>query len=270
MNQQPHPVDRRTTPVPTQIAAGVVALSAAFEGMILAGLETPGDGPYSMYHLICMAVLLAGSVWVFTQARRDTAPNTPMIGLVAVGLLFTGIGDFVNSSMSSVEVPHQKLTWSLLWFGLGYSAYVAFLIMEFTKIPAEMRKRAWVVLAVVAPTVLVANYVSWSSRIEPLVSQHSLLKSGSLIFLATLYVALPGLAAAIFAGSNWSTEALVLLIGAGLLPLSDLLLFTTWLPEGAGPAPLPKYALNWIFYFGGQALFFIGATSYFARGKRFI
>jgi hypothetical protein len=245
----------------TQLAAGVFALSGAYEGLILAGLETPGDRGYSAYHLICMALLFASSLWVFTQERRNAAAVPPIIGLVTVGLFFTGIGDFVNSSISPVETPHQKLTWSPLWFGLGYSAYVAFLVVEFTKIPAEMHKRAWAALAVAAPILLIANYLSWSSRIEPLVSQHGILKTGSLIFLATLYVALPALAAAVFVGSHGSSEALVLLIGAGLLPFSDLILFTTWLPEGEGPASLPKYALNWIFYFGGQALFFIGAIS---------
>lgn len=266
MSQSLRFTDQAANPLPALIAAGALALSAAFEGVVLAGLETPGNGPYSVYHLICMGLLLACSALVLARARRDGVSTA--FALVTAGLLCTGIGDFVNSSISPAEAPHQKLTWSLLWFGLGYSAYVAFLILEFIKIPAELRRRAWVVLVLVAPVLLIANYTSWSSRIEPLVSPYGVLKPGSLVFLATLYVALPALAAAIFVGSKWSLETLVLLIGAGLLPFSDLILFTTWLPEGAGPASLPKYALNWIFYFGGQALFFIGAASHVARETR--
>jgi hypothetical protein len=228
--------------------------------MAVAGIETPGDGAYSTYHLTVMALLLAMSVWVAAKAPSKAFGALPIIGLLSVGLAFTGIGDVVNSSISPVHGPPQKLTWALLWFGVGYSAYVAFLGLEFRRISAAMRKRALITLLAAAPILAVGNYVSWSERIEPLVGQHEILRAGSLIFSVTLYVALPALSLAIFVGSNWSTEALVLLIGAGLLPFSDLILFATWL-QGDGPVSLANYAINWIFYFGGQSLFFVGAIT---------
>lgn len=125
---------------------------------------------------------------------------------------------------------------------------------------ADRRKRSSGALVGAAAVLAVANYLSWSSRIEPVVSQHGALKTGSLIFSLTLYVALPALSLAIFVGSGWSTEALVLLIGTGLLPFSDLILFGTWLGENDSVS-LGNYALKRIFYFGGQSLFFIGAIT---------
>lgn len=267
MGQKLHSSESSAARLPVQIAAGVLALSCAYEGMVLAGLETPGNTGYSLYHLLCMGLLLSMSALTFTKARALSANALPIIGLLTVGLLFTGIGDFVNSSISPVESVPQKLKWALLWFGLGYSAYVAFLALEFKKIPPENRKRAVTVLAVAVPVLLIANYLSWSSRVEPLVSPHGILNAGSLVFLLTLYVALPALSLAIFAGSNWSSSALILLIGAGMIPFSDLILFATWLREGEGAVSLHNYALNWMFYFGGQVLFFIGALTHFARAK---
>lgn len=246
--------------MPALIAAGVLAVSCAYEGMALAGIETPASFAYSIYHLFCMALLLAMSVWVFLQNRSNVVGALPAIGLLSVGLIATGIGDFVNSSISPIEVVSQKLTWALLCFGVGYSAYTVLLCIEFGRIAPDRRKRSWAALVGAAAVLAVANYLSWSSRIEPVVSQYSALKTGSLIFSLTLYVALPALSLAIFVGSGWSTEALVLLIGTGLLPFSDLILFATWL-GGDDSVSLGNYALNWIFYFGGQSLFFIGAIT---------
>jgi hypothetical protein len=256
-------LEQSSVRVTAQIAAGVLALSCAYEGMVLAGVGKPGAAAYSMYHLGVMGLLLAMSVWVVVRTRFKSAGALPVTGLLSVGLGIALIGDVLNSSISPVEGTPEKLTWALLWFGLGYSAYAAFLGLEFAKIPAGSRKRALPILLIAIPVLAVANYLSWSSRIEPLVASHNILKSGSLIFSVTLYVALPALSLAILVGSRWSTGALVLLIGAGLLAFSDLILFATWLP-GDESVSLEHYALNWIFYFGGQSLFFIGAISHSA------
>jgi hypothetical protein len=56
--------------------------------------------------------------------------------------------------------------------------------------------------------------------------------------------------------TNWSIRGLIILIGAILIPYSDLILFSSWLKNGNDPAVpgIQLYAYNWILYFGGQAL----------------
>ena len=55
--------------------------------------------------------------------------------------------------------------------------------------------------------------------------------------------------------SRWSVGGLLVLVGAVLIPYSDLVLFRSWL-EGGDPDVVSRqlYASNWILYFGGQCL----------------
>jgi hypothetical protein len=108
---------------------------------------------------------------------------------------------------------------------------------------------------VIALPILVVNVASWFMHVGPNLTDLELLKYGSFIFNATIYVALPLFGLWFFRNSGWSAGGLVVLIGTILIPFSDLILFSSWLGDGNLALPtFQLYAYNWIVYYGGQVM----------------
>lgn len=233
----------------------VLALSAsvAIEVTLLAGIFRLGDGAYHGLHLLLMAALVCALLLQFRWARAQRQAAAGAALLLAAGALFTGIGDYVNGALSGVSPVSLKLTWALLLFGIGYSLYVA-VLWQAAKACAPGNWQTWRWLLPLL--ILAGNVLAWFNHVEANVAGHALLQYGSFLFNATLYVALPTLAIWLWVQDGRTPAALVVVIGAVLIPYSDLVLFDSWLRGQDPDVPaFGLYALNWILYFSGQALF---------------
>lgn len=241
-----------------KLVAVLVAVSIATEATLLAGIFHLDTGPYHLMHLLWMGVLVCGQLAVYRHARAQSLPGAGAAFALGLGALSTGIGDFVNGAASSVEPVSLKLTWALLLFGIGYALYVVTIYRHAEPAlraasPAAYRSRYLIALAILA-----GNVFAWLQHVEPHVAGHALLYYGSFIFNATLYVMLPACALWLALATRWSLGSIVVLIGAILIPYSDLVLFGSWLRGGDPAVPsFELYAYNWILYFSGQALFAI-------------
>lgn len=230
--------------------------SVAVECGVLSGLGPLSLGPlspgtYHGMHLLLMAAVLALTLALYRDRRGCADSAVPL--WFAAGLFFTGVGDYVNSALSSVGPVYLKLSWALVFFALGYGCY----IVGFRKGLALLDGGKPVPRAVwgILPVILVLNVMTWISRVQPLLTGHPLLSWGSFAFNATIYVALPWLAIRHLLSRRFSLAAVVVMVGVGLLVYSDLVLFDAWLRLDEGtPIPTALYASNWILYFGGQCL----------------
>lgn len=228
----------------------LLAASLVVESGMLSGLFSFSVTGYHLIHLLLMTGLLAitGALW--WRRRRESAPDAPVVALFALGLVFTLIGDYVNSRLSDVNPVTLKLTWALLFFGLGYSCYIAGLWRGLALV-APGARRLWPVI----PVILALNVTGWLTSVAARVAGQPVLSYGSFVFNATLYVILPWLAIRYLVACRYGLASVVVMIGAVLLPFSDLVLFKTWLPRPDDePVSLILYSSNWILYFGGQCL----------------
>lgn len=238
-----------------KLVAALLAGAVALEATLLAGVVHLGDGLYHGLHVAQMATLVLAQLALWRTLRRQGAAAAPAALALAVGAAFTAVGDFVNGAVSGVEPVSLKLSWALLLFGSGYTIYVATL----ARYAAPRLKRhggpffAWRyrVMAII----LALNVVAWFRHVAANVAGRDLLCYGSFVFNATIYVALPGLALWYFVAAGRSVGALLVLLGAVLIPYSDLVLFDSWLRGDPAVPAFALYAANWIVYFGGQALF---------------
>lgn len=238
-----------------KFVAVLLAVSIGLEVSLLAGVFRMATLPYHLLHVGFMGALVAAQAALWWHARKRAQPAAGAAMALAIGAAFTTVGDFVNGAASGVEPVSLKLTWALLWFGIGYTLYVVTLWRHAVPVlrrdaPARL---SWVVL--VALAILAGNVAAWFTHVEANVDGHALLYYGSFVFNATLYVLLPALAFSWVLATRGSLGAIVVLAGAILIPYSDLVLFASWL---RGDPPVPSfelYAYNWILYFGGQALF---------------
>ena len=234
----------------------LLATSVALEITLLAGVAGISAVLYHGLHIALIAALAASQFAVFFSGRKVGAVSRAALWF-AVGLCFCGVGDFINGAVSTVQPVSLKLSWALLLFGAGYALYDlalwtfagALLVQQGG---AMARYRYW--LAVPVPVLLI-NVVSWVQHVQGNVQGFALLYYGSFIFNATIYVMMPTFAAWYFFSTRQSVGSLVVLVGALLIPYSDLILFGSWLHGGNPAVPdFQLYAFNWILYFGGQVL----------------
>ena len=227
----------------------LLAGSLAMESGVLAGMLVLPDGAYHGLHLALMVALLIITLALYRGRRRDHAADSPVVLMFAAGLAFTLVGDYVNSRLSQVEPVTLKLTWALLFFGLGYSCYIIGMWKGLALLPVCPR------LSGLIPVILAVNVIGWFTSVAGRVAGNAALSYGSFVFNATLYVLLPWLSFRFLVARRYGLGAVAVVIGAVLLPYSDLVLFTTWLVQPPdAPISTVLYASNWIVYFGGQCL----------------
>ena len=202
-----------------------------------------------------MLVLIFSQILLYKSLKKNNLTSKYALWL-ALGMALTAIGDYVNGANSCVEPVSNKLTWALLLFGAGYVIY-NFILWNYTnniisKKTATFSKYKYFV----AIPIIVINFISWFLHVEPNLKNINLLYYGSFFFNLTIYVAMPLFAFWYYFSTNWSIRGLIILMGAILIPYSDLILFNSWLKNGNDPAvpSIQLYAYNWILYFGGQAL----------------
>ena len=238
-----------------KLVAVLLATAIGIEVSLLAGVYHLDTAPYHLMHLAFMAVLVLGQFALWRHARAAGLPAAGTALALAIGAAFTAVGDFVNGAVSGIEPVSLKLTWALLLFGVGYTLYVATLWRCAAPALRTGAPRLYPWRYAVALVILAGNVAAWLQHVEPGAAGHALLYYGSFVFNATLYVMLPACAAWLAVASRFSLGAIVVLIGAILIPYSDLVLFDSWLRGNPAVPSFELYAYNWIVYFGGQALF---------------
>lgn len=250
-------VGRAVTPILLPRLAGLLlAVSVSLEIAVLADVLHLGLVAYNLQHLILMLLLIVMNLALYLRTRAENPRQARLAMWVAMGAASTTVGDWVNGSLSGVEPVSRKLTWALLFFGVGYSLYIAAMADAWrttlaTRRPRGSRARWYMALPIAA-----GNTLAWYQHVYPHVADYPVLCWGSLIFNATIYTLLPLYALWHALLARGHARSLIVLAGALWLPYSDLILFDTWLRGGdIATAPLQLLALNWILYFGGQALF---------------
>jgi len=238
-----------------QIASITLLASVIFEITLLAGLASVSDKLYHYLHIFLMLVLIFSQILLYKSLKKNNLMAKYALWF-ALGMGLTAIGDYVNGANSCVEPVSDKLTWALLLFGAGYVIY-NFILWNYTnniisKKPTTFSKYKYFV----AIPIIVINLISWFLHVEPNLKNLNLLYYGSFFFNLTIYVAMPLFAVWYYYSTDWSIRGLIILMGAVLIPYSDLILFGSWLKNGNDPAvpSIQLYAYNWILYFGGQAL----------------
>ncbi|MBJ7347144.1 MAG: hypothetical protein JHC87_01085 [Thermoleophilaceae bacterium] len=236
------------------VVVTLLASSVALEITLLAGVFSLGDYPYHGIHLTLMGILAGSQFALYFYGRRHGVKHRLAL-FFAVGACLTATGDFVNSAVSQIEPVSLKLTWALLLFGAGYTLYNIALWQHNDGLLRGGSSKFARYRYLIALPILAINVVSWFTHVEPNVDGFDLLYYGSFIFNATIYVFLPTFAIWFFYNSGRSVGGLIVLVGALLIPYSDLILFSSWMRSGDPAVPgFELYAFNWIVYFGGQAL----------------
>jgi len=238
-----------------KLVAVLLAVSIGLEVTLLADVYRLDTAAYHGLHLVLMGVLVCGQFAVWRRARRDGLAGAGAALALAIGAASTAVGDFVNGAVSGVEPVSLKLTWALFWFGIGYTLYVMTLLRHAGPVLAAGAPRLYRWRWAIALPFLAGNVLAWFRHVEPGAAGHDLLYYGSFVFNATIYVMLPLFAFWLVLGTRASLGSIVVLIGAALIPYSDLVLFDAWLRGNPAVPAFDLYATNWIVYFGGQALF---------------
>ena len=232
----------------------LIAGSVAVESGVLSGLWPLPVGAYHAIHLLLMVTVLGATLSLYRHRRSLGAADSAVPLWFAGGLAFTAVGDYVNSALSPVAPVTPKLDLALLFFALGYSCYVVGMWKGLALLAGgrtAVTRQVWLLL----PVILVANVVTWFTRVHALVAPYPVLNFGSFVFNATLYVVLPWLGIRYLLVRRFSVDAIVVMVGVVFIVYSDLVLFDSWLKLADGtPVPTSMYASNWILYFGGQCL----------------
>ena len=236
------------------LAIVLLAASITLEITLLAGVLNLGVSRYHQIHLLLIGTLAGSQFLLYFYGKRHGIKHHAAL-LFAIGACLTGSGDFVNGAISHIEPVSLKLTWALLLFGAGYVSYSVALWTYNNAILKRGTSTFARARYLIAVPFLVMNVAAWFKYVEPNVAGFDLLYYGSFIFNATIYVLLPTFAVWFFYNSGKSIGGLIVLVGAFLIPYSDLILFSSWL-RGGDPAvaSFQLYAYNWILYFGGQVL----------------
>lgn len=238
------------------IKTSIILLSSsiALEAAFLAKLFSISDLLYHSLHILLMVTLIGSQLSLFLLSKRQNGTHKLALWF-AIGTALTAIGDFVNGAVSQVQPVSLKLSWALLFFGSGYALYNYALwkynSAALNKTPGTFsRLRHFIVIPF-----LIINVTSWFLHVEPGLRGMDLLYYGSFVFNATIYVMMPTVAVWYFYNSRQSVGGLLVLMGALLIPYSDLVLFNSWFRGGNPSAPsFELYAYNWLVYFSGQVL----------------
>ena len=237
-----------------KFSIALLVASVSLEITLLAGLFQFSDALYHGIHLLFMATLIASQLTLFLTADKHLQTRKYALWF-AIATTFTAIGDYVNSAVSAVQPVSMKLTWAMLLFGIGYAVY-NFVLWQLNQSMLKQQKKTRFsgLQYAIALLILAINVVSWFQHVEPNIRGLDVLYYGSFIFNATIYVMMPLFAVWFFHQTKYSMGGLLVLLGAVLIPYSDLILFASWL-RGNPPVPsFQLYAYNWILYFSGQAL----------------
>ena len=238
----------------TLVAILLGAGSVAFEVAALADVIKIGTNGYHSVHIALMAVLAISQFALYLNAKGRCS-EARLALFFAIGVCLTGTGDFFNGAASGITPVSHKLTWALLWFGTGYLLYT-FAMWSYNEpiLKQSSSKFARYRYAIALP-ILAVNVAGWFMHVDPGVADFELLRYGSFIFNATIYVAMPMLGLWFFRNSGWSAGGLIVLLGSVFIPYSDLILFSSWLGDGNPDVPtFQLYAFNWFVYFGGQVM----------------
>jgi hypothetical protein len=226
----------------------LLAVSLIIEVSVLSKVELIPPFPLAReaYHAQHLALMSANVVSLYARGG-------PYAHWIAFGAASTLIGDYVNSAVSAVEPCSTKLTWALLLFGIGYSAYV----FALWRSVCDIKIRVGFSQAAIAVVVLVINVYGWTIHLSDKLTPFPLLYYGSLVFDLTLYVAMLSLGVWFAAEARFSAPALAVLVASVLIPFSDLILFASWFSGRTDPRTptTDQYAQNWLLYFSGQVLF---------------
>jgi len=229
-----------------------VAATLLFEMSLLAGVETVSERIYQTVHLLSMGVLITGQILLLYTLKANN-PDKRYIILATCGLISTGIGDYVNSSLSAVTPVSSKLTFALLVFGIGYVLYIINLCSAVKEADPSRKIQTKYVLLLSA-VVLMINMVSWNIHLVSLVEGFFLFSYGGFVFNVTIYVAMPVAGVLYGYKTGWSIPGWIIIIASFFLPYSDLILFDSWLVGNPDYPARELYAFNWVIYFGGQCL----------------
>ena len=238
-----------------RLAGLLLAASITLEITVLAGIINLGTVAYNLQHMALLMAILVMQGAIYRHARAHDHPHAVVALLFTLGTASTLVGDVINGGLTPIGPVSVKLSWALLWFGLGYGAYVLAMgrVLSQQLCNEVPWWRRWRYLPV--PVILVVNVLSWYGHVYPRVEGHALLTYGSFVFNATLYVLMPLFALWYVALEKASAKSLAVLVGAIWIPYSDLVLFDTWLRNGdIAVASTELFAINWIVYFGGQCL----------------
>lgn len=165
----------------------LLLFSTMFEIALLAKMFVVSDFIYHSIHMLLLIALL-GSLLALYFTSNKSLSNRKYALLMATGMVFTTIGDYVNSAISNVNPVSLKLTWALLLFGIGYSIYVFAMwhcYRSRSKPLNGMRFERWYLLAL---PILVMNVISWFMHIQDYLYPFAVLHYGSFFFNATIYV----------------------------------------------------------------------------------
>lgn len=231
---------------------GVAMASLVAEMAMLSRGNPLGDTAYHALHLVLMGVLvvLQGLLWFRLRRVGGPAPAALLIGL---GLVFTAVGDYVNSALSPVTPVSAKLSVAVVLFGIGYGLYTA-LLAGTVLVRTGERALTGGPLAVLLVVVAVINVFFWND-LSDLMAGHGFLRYGSLVFSTVLYTAFLVFAALNAYQSRWAPGSVLVLFAAFFIAYSDQILFGSWLEGNPDSPDRLLYAVNWAVYFTGQALF---------------
>lgn len=233
-----------------------LTVSVVTELSMLSGIISIENKLYFSWHIILMGLLIALQV-LFCHYLTKNNVNYKYSLLLAIGMIFTAIGDYVNSGISSVEPVSNKLTMAVFLFGTGYILY-NYILCSYTYKLLQNKKRDALIKYryLMAIPLLMINLISWFTYIENNLKNFEFLHHSAFVFNATIYVAMPLFAMWYYYLTHWSIHGLIIAIAAFLIPYSDLVLFGSWMKDGQNPAfaSIQNYSTNWILYYSGQAL----------------
>lgn len=235
-------------------SAALLVVAIAIETAVLSGLLNLPPILYHGLHNLELLLLVLSQLYLFVATPQAGHARRYALYFAAGGL-FTLIGDFVNGELSGVTPVSLKLGWALLWFGVGYGLYLLAMV-GFERQQPRATKPSWPDHPLLAgPAIMALNASLWWLFVRTNLNGHDLLLKGSFVFNATIYVAMPLLGQRFFRLAGYRTDALLVWLGAMLIPFSDLILFNSWMRGGDPQVPaLNLYAINWVVYFGGQVL----------------
>lgn len=240
-----------STKLHIQFATVLLVVSIVIEITLLAKLFENNNFIYHGLHVMFMSLLAISQLVLYMRTPKQLASRKYALWF-ALGMISTMIGDFVNGALSNVNPVSLKLTWAMLLFGIGYTLYNISIWHHNKHFKGKQTPKT--LYFILMTGILIINVLSWLMHVEKNINGIDLLYYGSFIFNATIYVFMPLLAIQFFLYTNKRTSGLVVLIGAMLIPYSDLILFASWLRGNPAEPSFELYAYNWILYFSGQAL----------------
>ena len=233
--------------------ACLAALSLLVEGGVLSNTLLLSARPYHAWH-VALTLGLAGAIFSLRAQARSSQARAQVLAL-ACGMATTGLGDWVNSAISGITPVSAKLQIALLLFGLGYGLDVWVLAQQARDAMARAAPGWLPWRHAVTALVALNNGLGWWLAVRPLLLGLPLLCLGSAAFNLSVYVAMPTLAIWLMLARRGALDSVMVLLGALLLQLSDLVLLRSWLAHGDAQAVSQQlYAANWVLYYSGQAL----------------